>query len=322
MGLPIVASASVVPFSSSPLLTQSQEWLEQARTDLDNVVILGEMLEIQKPTTLSPDMAMTYEAMLLAVPSAEEQKISEAEQMAWGRVWFEAASMLHVTGRRLLDEGFHRLSMEMLLRSLVQFYGWDGDDKENRAAAVRADMARIPPVYKTDEPTRSPDRILERWSLQEALRNYFATFGKPEAEEGRLDEEEPLPVTDPSKIPTVEIKDGPFESEWKAMTTLRRVALRAAMDRVYKIYSPSTITLLDTIVRFSRAHFQPTEKIHDFLGRAIRALDIMLANDKKIIILKMSIDGFNFPNVGAVRPSLLSEWEGEMPLPSGVKIFY
>lgn len=317
----------------SPLLQQSQMWLVEVRGELKDVMIVGEHLEVDRPTSLGRGLAMTTEAKLLAIPTSAEHPISETDppaseqdRLQWGALWFETGSMLHVLGRRLLAEGFHRLSMEMLMRALFHFYGWDGNASERHAAAIRQDMDLIPPPYQADKPTRSPDIPLERWSLEEALRSYLKLFQPPEEgigeRNGERSRQTPLPVLDSSKIPTVELKPGPFETEWLAMSVGQRRGVGEAMDRVYKIYNPSALTLLDTIVRLSRPRYASTLKIHDFLLRAIRALDVVLNSDPGIIIFKITIDGFVFPNVGQLKPDMLTEWECPHPLPDGIRVFY
>lgn len=314
----------------SPLLQRSQSWLRQVQRGLRNgVERLGGFLDVNRivPDFVDPQyFKMTYQAMLRAIPSNMDLVVKNEDPLAWQNLWREAAAVMHVTARRLLEEGYSIMAMELLLRAEVLVLSLEDRNRSEWAVLIRTEIVEMPAVHEYSSMPTLPvvRKGLGPWLLETAM----ALYAREMEMRSPTDPIEIHPPTRPpgsvsqADIPTTEMVLGPFESAWKNMGEGRTILLEGAVDRIFRIYNPSAITMLDQVVRVSEAGKLSDPGIEVNLSKAIRALDMVLSENPGTLVFRMRINGMRVDNAASRTDAMLTRWGGKHPLPEGVEIYF
>lgn len=314
----------------SPLLQQSQSWLRQVQHGLrDGVERVGSVLDINRivPDFVDPRyFKMTYQAMLMAIPSGMDVAVKPDEKVLWHDLWREAAAMMHLIGRRLLEEGHSPMAMALMLRAEALVLSLEDRNREEWAALIRREIVEMPAVHEySSRPTLPVVRkTLGLWRLESAMALYAREMEmrSPTDPIEILSPPRPPGSVSQADIPTAEMVLGPFESAWREMGEGRTILLEGAVDRVFKIYNPAAITMLDQVVRVSEAAGFDKTAVEILLSKAIRTLDAVLQVNRNVIVFRMKIGGMRIDNVASRTDAMLVRWGGRRPLPEGVEVYY
>ena len=297
--------------------------------------------QLTKITNVKARLSMKYygepgklSEQLMAIPF--KNTLSKADQNShdWHKALEITAAILHLIGRRLVEEREYQSAMEYFTQAMIHYSALDASAYVGWIDGICADMDKVPTETKSQLSVHHR-KALTIWNLQETFNAYRNEFM---SESGRYVFMPPMyssePIVKSVELParqTYQPEEGvliskQFEVFWKKMSWGQRFLLGRPLNRIRASGNYSAAGLLDTIAWHASRKQWDAAFVNRWITKAIYALDSVLREDENLILARLVIDQHTFTYGGVLGHSddfVLFASEENLPNEAqGVQVYF